>query len=78
MWRNRSVSESQLICKLSQTHFKVLVEPGTAVGAGDLVCELEAMKMEQPIMTPIDGNVETVGVSVGDSISGGHLLAVIA
>ena len=39
---------------------------------------LEAMKMEEPIMAPIDGAGKTVGLSPGDSISGGHLLAVIS
>ena len=38
---------------------------------------LEAMKMEQPIVAPKDGTIETVEVHVGDSVSGGHLLAVI-
>jgi biotin carboxyl carrier protein len=35
------------------------------------------MKMEQPIMAPKDGVVEAVNISVGDSISGGHLLVVL-
>jgi len=35
------------------------------------------MKMEQPIMAPKDGVVEAMNVRVGDSISGGHVLAVI-
>ncbi|MEQ9086702.1 MAG: biotin carboxylase N-terminal domain-containing protein [Pontimonas sp.] len=71
-------SEGRITSPMQATVVKVLVEPGTTVVAGDLVCVLEAMKMEQPIMAPIDGTVETVGVSPGDSISGGHLLAVIA
>jgi acetyl-CoA/propionyl-CoA carboxylase biotin carboxyl carrier protein len=71
-------SEGRITSPMQATVVKVLVEPGTAVVAGDLICVLEAMKMEQPIMAPIDGTVETVGVSPGDSISGGHLLAVIA
>jgi len=70
-------SEGRITSPMQATVVKVLVEPGTAVVAGDLVCVLEAMKMEQPIMAPIDGTVESVGVSPGDSISGGHLLAVI-
>jgi acetyl-CoA/propionyl-CoA carboxylase biotin carboxyl carrier protein len=70
-------SEGRITSPMQATVVKVLVEPGTTVVAGDLVCVLEAMKMEQPIMAPIDGTVETVGVSPGDSISGGHLLAVI-
>ena len=71
-------SEGRITSPMQATVVKVLVEPGTTVVAGDLVCVLEAMKMEQPIMAPIDGTVESVGVSPGDSISGGHLLAVIA
>ena len=71
-------SEGRITSPMQATVVKVLVEPGTTVVAGDLVCVLEAMKMEQPIMAPIDGTVETVTVSPGDSISGGHLLAVIA
>ena len=71
-------SEGRITSPMQATVVKVLVEPGSAVVAGDLVCVLEAMKMEQPIMAPIGGTVETVGVSPGDSISGGHLLAVIA
>ena len=63
---------------MQATVVKVLVEAGAPVAAGDLICVLEAMKMEQPIMAPIDGTVESVGVSPGDAISGGHVLAVIA
>jgi acetyl-CoA/propionyl-CoA carboxylase biotin carboxyl carrier protein len=63
---------------MQATVVKVLVEPGSAVVAGDLICVLEAMKMEQPIMAPNDGTVESVGVSPGDSVSGGHVLVVIS
>jgi acetyl-CoA/propionyl-CoA carboxylase biotin carboxyl carrier protein len=71
-------SEGRITSPMQATVVKVLVEPGNAVVAGDLICVLEAMKMEQPIMAPVDGTVESVGVSPGDSISGGHLIAVIA
>jgi acetyl-CoA/propionyl-CoA carboxylase biotin carboxyl carrier protein len=70
-------SEGRITSPMQATVVKVLVEPGSAVIAGDLLCVLEAMKMEQPITAPVDGTVESVGVSLGDSISGGHLLAVI-
>jgi acetyl-CoA/propionyl-CoA carboxylase, biotin carboxylase, biotin carboxyl carrier protein len=71
-------SEGRITSPMQATVVKVLVEPGSAVVAGDLICVLEAMKMEQPIMAPVDGTVDSVGVSPGDSISGGHLIAVIA
>ena len=54
------------------------MSPGDSVVAGDLICVLEAMKMEQPIMAPKDGTVESVGVNVGDSITGGHIIAVVS
>ena len=62
---------------MQATVVKVLVDVGQSVVAGDLVCVLEAMKMEQPIATPLSGTVEAVGVSPGDSVSGGHLIAVV-
>jgi acetyl-CoA/propionyl-CoA carboxylase biotin carboxyl carrier protein len=63
---------------MQATVVKVLVSPGDAVVAGDLICVLEAMKMEQPIMAPKDGTVESVGVNVGDSITGGQIIAVVS
>ena len=71
-------SEGRITSPMQATVVKVMVEPGSKVVAGDLVCVLEAMKMEQPIMAPMDGTVESVGVNAGDSISGGHLIAVIS
>lgn len=63
---------------MQATVVKVSVSPGARVVAGDVICVLEAMKMEQPIVAPRDGVIESIGVSAGDSISGGHLIAVIA
>ena len=71
-------SEGRITSPMQATVVKVLVEVGQSVVAGDLVCVLEAMKMEQPIAASIDGIVESIGVSPGDSVSGGHLLAVIS
>ena len=62
---------------MQATVVKVMVEAGSQVVTGDIMCVLEAMKMEQPIVAPHDGIVETVNVRVGDSISGGHVLAVV-
>jgi acetyl-CoA/propionyl-CoA carboxylase, biotin carboxylase, biotin carboxyl carrier protein len=70
-------SEGRITSPMQATVVKVLVDVGQSVVAGDLVCVLEAMKMEQPIATPLSGTVEAVGVSPGDSVSGGHLIAVV-
>jgi acetyl-CoA/propionyl-CoA carboxylase biotin carboxyl carrier protein len=71
-------AEGTISSPMQATVVKVLVSAGDSVVAGDLICVLEAMKMEQPVMAPKDGTVESVGVNVGDSITGGHIIAVIS
>ena len=70
-------TEGAISSPMQATVVKVMVDPGATVVAGDILCVLEAMKMEQPITAPKDGVVEAMNVRVGDSISGGHVLAVI-
>ncbi len=59
------------------TIVKVLVSPGDRVQAGQTVCILEAMKMENAINAERDGVVKEVRVSAGDSVGGGDVVAVI-
>ncbi len=47
----------------------ILVRPGDAVSAGDEVCVVEAMKMEQSIRAHRDGIVKTVFVRPLDSVN---------
>lgn len=47
----------------------ILVRPGDTVSAGDEVCVVEAMKMEQSIQAHRDGVVKTVFVQPLDSVS---------
>ncbi len=60
------------------TIVKVLVEVGDAVEAGDTVCVLEAMKMENNITAETAGSVTEVRVAPGDSVGSGDIVAVIA
>lgn len=46
----------------------ILVRPGDQVSAGDEVCVVEAMKMEQSIRAYRDGVVKTVHVQPMDSV----------
>ena len=52
----------------------VKVAVGTAVKAGDVICILEAMKMENEIVAPQDGTITSV-VAKGASVNSGDLLA---
>jgi len=47
----------------------ILVQPGDHVSAGDEVCVVEAMKMEQSIRVPWSGVVKAVHVQPLDSVS---------
>lgn len=57
--------------------FKVEAKVGQAVKAGDPVIILEAMKMEIPVVSPQDGTVASIDVSVGDPVEAGALLATL-
>jgi len=70
-------AEGKITSPMQATVVKVMAQVGASVVAGDIVCVLEAMKMEQPIMASKDGVVEAVHVKVGDSVSGGHVLVVV-
>ena len=50
------------------TILKVNVKAGDSVKKGDVLCILEAMKMENEIMSDFDGTVAGVNVSAGESV----------
>ncbi len=59
------------------TILKVNVAQGQAVKEGDVLCVLEAMKMENDITAPKAGTVTQVIVSKGSSVSTGDPLVVL-
>ena len=59
------------------TILKVNVTQGQAVKEGDVLCVLEAMKMENEIMAPKAGTVTQVVTSKGASVNTGDALVVI-
>lgn len=56
----------------------VPVGPGTAVGKGDILVVLEAMKMEHSLRAASAGTVEAVHCAVGDTVGDGALLVEFA
>ena len=59
------------------TILKVNVTAGQAVKEGDVLCVLEAMKMENEIMAPKAGTVTQVVAAKGASVASGDPLVVI-
>lgn len=53
------------------------VPVGKEVKAGDVVVVVEAMKMENPLTTPIAGKVKAINFKPGDKVAKGDVLAII-
>jgi biotin carboxyl carrier protein len=56
---------------------RVLVAEGDAVEEGDVVCILEAMKMENELKAPRSGQVKVLHVQAGQDVETGAVLAQI-
>jgi len=55
----------------------VNVKPGDEVKEGDTLCLLESMKMENPILAPVDGTVTEIKVAVEQVVKPGEIIAII-
>ncbi|AZR72672.1 hypothetical protein BBF96_04270 [Anoxybacter fermentans] len=67
----------QVKAPMPGTILDVKVKVGDRVKAGDAVVVLEAMKMENDIMTSVDGEVKEVLVNSGATVNEGDILVVI-
>jgi acetyl-CoA/propionyl-CoA carboxylase biotin carboxyl carrier protein len=72
-----AASSESLPSPLQGTVLKVAVEQGAEVAEGDLICVIEAMKMENEIVAHRAGKVTTLNVTEGAAVSSGDTLAVI-
>jgi len=59
------------------TILDVKVSVGQSVKKGDVICVLEAMKMENDIPAPCDGVVASVNVQKGASVAANDVLATL-
>ncbi len=59
------------------TILDVKVSVGQAVKKGDVICVLEAMKMENDIPAPCDGTVASVNVQKGASVAANDVLVTL-
>ena len=63
-----STSDNIIVSPLSGRVISILVRPGEQITAGQEVCVVEAMKMEQSIRSPRDGVVKEIKVQPMDSV----------
>lgn len=72
-----AAGEGSVTAPLPGIILEILVQPGQAVAAGQVLCVLEAMKMENEITAPGAGTVQTVNVTKGAAVALGDVLVVI-
>jgi acetyl-CoA/propionyl-CoA carboxylase biotin carboxyl carrier protein len=74
---SRGAAADELVAPLQGNMWKVLVEQGQEVQEGQLVCIIEAMKMENEITAHKAGVVDQLAVKEGESIASGATIAII-
>jgi acetyl-CoA/propionyl-CoA carboxylase biotin carboxyl carrier protein len=70
--------DGAVVSPMQGTVLSVAVVDGDTVEAGQLLCVVEAMKMENEIVSPHVGVVRDLAVSAGAAVAGGQLVCVIA
>jgi acetyl-CoA carboxylase biotin carboxyl carrier protein len=72
------VAVEEIHAEMVSSVWKVLVEAGAQVAAGDTLVILESMKMEIPVLTEHAGVVQEMHVVEGEVLQEGDLIAVVA
>lgn len=63
--------------EVSGSVWKIQVEPGQRVSAGDALVLIESMKMEIPVIAEEDGIVISVRVEEGEAVAEGQVVVTL-
>jgi acetyl-CoA/propionyl-CoA carboxylase biotin carboxyl carrier protein len=75
--RHDQAVHSLVKAQMQGTILRILVEAGQEIQAGDVICILEAMKMENAIPAPREGTVSELPIREGQVVQVGDTIAVI-
>ncbi len=77
-WKgNRTLAQEKVEVPITGKIISVDAKVGDQVKDGDVLCLLESMKMENPIMAPVAGTISQIGVTADQTVKPGDLIAVI-
>ena len=66
---------NKVVSPMPGTILDVKVSVGQSVKKGDIICVLEAMKMENDIPAPCDGVIASINVQKGSSVDANDVIA---
>jgi acetyl-CoA/propionyl-CoA carboxylase biotin carboxyl carrier protein len=66
-----------IVSPMQGTVLSVEVEEGEVVAPGQVICVVEAMKMENEITSPRDGTVSDLSVEPGQSVTTGQIICLV-
>ena len=75
--RPKATEDGDVTTAMPGTVVSIKVRVGDRVKAGDTVLTVEAMKLENEIHTPIDGEVKEIYVTEGDKVNPDEVLVVV-
>ncbi len=73
-----SGDQTEVTAEMQGTILEVPVKEGESVAAGDVLCVLEAMKMENDVVADAGGTVADVAVDAGESVDMGDRLFLLS
>ena len=66
-----------IVAPLPGRIIKVNFSAGSQISEGDTICEIESMKMENPVISPVSGVVSEINIEPEQVVAQGVTLAVI-
>ena len=77
-WKgNRTLAQEKIEVPITGKIISVDAKVGDQVKDGDVLCLLESMKMENPILAPVAGTISQIGVTADQTVKPGDIIAVI-
>ena len=71
---SNAIESISVTAPMSGTILDINVSVGQAIKKGDVICVLEAMKMENDIPSPLDGVVASINVQRGSNVNANDII----
>jgi biotin carboxyl carrier protein len=68
---------TEILAPMPGTIIEIQVAPGDEVVEGQELLVLEAMKMENPIVSTVDGKIKEINVNVDDKVATKQVMLII-